>query len=345
MKKYIIVFSFSLLALTAAAQKKKKTKYPEPKRVELVPVVEANPVNESAENPATFAAPMPTTSTPTIRATTSSGKEIRFINIDELVNTDLSSLKELSFSTMVSGRTLESNVLQKVMNEGKQLEVLTIENFAMDAFPEIKAPNHRLKKLTLTQNKLKTLPASISNLTALQNFSCNNPLTALPASFAQLKNLQQIGLNDHRFTAFPKEIFSLNKLSILHTSGNFQETTTMSELPDLFQQLPELVELGVQSGALSSLPKSIATLKKLEHVNFSHNRFTSVPEVLATNPKLNHVSFNNNPLQWEPFLASVKKIKWPGLFAVHETGLTKKQYQQIQDILTKTDLYYDGMND
>ncbi|WP_223584790.1 leucine-rich repeat domain-containing protein [Sphingobacterium sp. GVS05A] len=345
MKKYIIVFSFSLLALTAVAQKKKKAKFPEPKRVELVPVVEANPVNESAENPANFAAPMPTTSAPTIRATTTNGKEIRFGNIDELAHTDLSTLKELSFSTMVSGRTLESNVLQKVMNEGTQLEVLTIENFALDAFPEIKAPNHRLKKLTLTQNKLTKLPASISNLTALEDFSSLNPLTALPTSFAQLKNLQQLGLNSYMFTAFPKEIFSLNKLSVLYLSRNYKSKPEQTELPDLFQQLPELKELGIENAGLSALPKSIATLKKLEKANFSYNKFTSFPEVLAANSKLTYIPFTNNPLQWEPFLASVKKIKFGGLFFLEETGLTKKQYEEIQDILTKTDVYYDGMND
>jgi len=345
MKKYIIIFSFSLLALTAVAQKKKKGKIPQPKPVTFIPEVKPDPVTEGSSIPAAFAAPLLATSTPTIRATTTGGKEIRFRNIDELAHTDLSTLKELSFSTMVSGRTLESSMLEKVINEGTQLEVLTIENFALDAFPEIKAPNHRLKKLTLTQNKLKTLPASISNLTALQNFNCHNPLTALPASFAQLKNLQQIGLDNHRFTAFPKEIFSLNKLSILYTSGNFQETTTMSELPDLFQQLPELKELGIKNAGLSSLPKSISTLKKLEKANFSYNQFTAFPEVLATNPKLTFIPFTNNPLRWEPFLASVKKIKFGGLFFLEETGLTKKQYQQIQDILTKTDVYYDGMND
>jgi len=231
------------------------------------------------------------------------------------------------------------------MNEGTQLEVLTIDNFALDAFPEIKIPNHRLKKLTLTQNKLTTLPASISNLTALEYFSSLNPLTALPTSFAQLKNLQQLGLNSYMFTAFPKEIFSLNKLSVLYLSRNYKSKPEQTELPDLFQQLPELKELGIENAGLSALPKSIATLKKLEKANFSYNKFTSFPEVLAANSKLTYIPFTNNPLQWEPFLASVKKIKFGGLFFLEETGLTKKQYEEIQDILTKTDVYYDGMND
>ncbi|WP_104385432.1 leucine-rich repeat domain-containing protein [Sphingobacterium sp. HMA12] len=353
MKKYIIVFSLSLLTLTAAAQKKKKKQIPPPKveaiaeppKVEVTPEVLPAHEGEQGTAPVGLIAPMPVGSVSRIMASTTGGKEIRFKDLEELAGSDLSKLKELSFSTVVSGKTMASSLLQKILNEGIQLEVLTIENFALDVFPEIKTPNHRLKKLTLSQNKLKTLPASISNLTALEGFDCNNPLTALPASFAQLKNLQQLGLNSHLFTAFPKEIFSLSKLSVLYLSGNYKSETKLMELPDLFQQLPELKELGIQNAGLSSLPNSIATLKKLEHASFSYNQFTSFPELLATNPKLVYVPFTNNPLQWEPFLASVKKIKWSGLFFLNETGLTKKQYEEVQDILTKTDVYYDGMND
>jgi len=344
MKKYIIVFSLSLLALSASAQKKKKKQIPPPK-VEVIP--EVLPVHEgqSVTETAGMIATMPASSVTRIKASTTSGKEIRFTDLEELASSDLSKLKELSFSTMTSGKNLESSLLQKIMAEGTQLEELEIDNFALDTFPELNTTNHKLKKLVLNQNKLKTLPSSISNLTALEHFDCNNPLTELPASFAQLKNLQHLGLNNHLFTAFPKEIFSLSKLSTLYTSGNFKEQKTMSELPDLFQQLPELKELGIANAGLSSLPKSISTLKKLEKANFSYNQFSSFPEVLTSNPKLTYVPFSSNPLQWEPFLASVKKIKWSGLFFLNETGFTKKQYEQIQDILTTTDVYYDGMND
>lgn len=345
MKKYIIIFSLSLLTLTVFAQKKKKKQIPPPK--EIVPVVVTPPVTDSPTETAVFAAPMPTTSPAPILATTIEGKEIRFKHIEELANFDLSQLKELSFKTFLSGKdiALESGTLQKIIEGATQLETLAIENFTLTNFPELKTANHRLKKLTLSHNKLKTLPASISNLTALVDFSCDNPLAELPPSFAQLKNLKQLGLNNHLFTSFPKEIFNLNKLSILYTSGNFKQETTLQELPDLFQQLPELKELGIQNAGLSALPKSIATLKKLEHASFSHNQFKSFPEALATNPKLVYVPFDNNPLQWEPFLASIKKIKWQGLFFLYNTGFTKKQYEQIQDILSKIDVYYDGMND
>lgn len=348
MKKYIFVFSLSLLAITASAQKKKKKQMP-PLKAEAIAeppkVLEKVPTTETFSEATVFAAPMPVSSVTHIKATTTSGKEIRFENPEELASSDLSQLRELSIGIITSGNSLNPDIVQKIMDEGNQLEVLEIDNFALDAFPEIKTPNQHLKKLVLNQNKLKTLPSSISNLRALQGFDCNNPLTELPASFAQLQTLQQLGLNNNLFTVFPKEIFSLSKLSILYLSGNFKNTPELTTLPDLFQQLPELKEIGIVHMGLSSLPKSIATLVKLEKATFSYNQFTSFPDVLAANPKLTYVPFTNNPLQWEPFLASIKKIQWRGLFFLHETGLSKKQYEQLQKILSKIDVYYDGMND
>lgn len=344
MKKYIIVFSLSLLTITASAQKKKKKQIPPPKKVELIPVVEPVQItNGSAED--ALPVPMPTTSPVPILATTVEGKEMRFKNIEELTTTDLSKLKELSFRSAVSGKSIDSGILQKIIERATQLETLGIDNFELAVFPEIKTAHHHLKTLALRQNKLTSLPASISNLTALTAFTCDNPLTELPPSFTQLKNLKELGLNDHLFTAFPAEIFSLSQLSMLYMSGNYKSDTKLGKLPDLFQQLPELKELGIQNAGLSSLPRSIATLKKLEHASFSNNQFKSFPEVLASNPRLVYVPFTNNPLQWEPFLASIKKIQWRGLFFLYETGFTKKQYEQLQQILSKIDVYYDGMND
>ncbi|WP_312747875.1 leucine-rich repeat domain-containing protein [Sphingobacterium multivorum] len=344
MKKYIIVFSLSILTLTVSAQKKKKKQGPPPV-VKPIPeppkVIEQTGTSESM--PAMIS--MPTRAADQVRIKKTDGQELNLEKLEELVNTDLAQVKTLSLGSSISGKKLGSEILQKIMNEGSQMESLEINNLDINTFPEITAAHPKLKKITLSRNNLSVLPASISNLAALEEFDCNNPLTSLPASFAQLKNLKQLGLNGNLFSTFPKEIFSLNKLSFLYLSGNYKGETKLTDLPDLFEQLPELKELGIEHAGLSTLPKSIATLKKLEKANFSFNQFTSFPAALYNNPKLVFVPFTNNPLQWEPFLASVKKIKWSGLFFLNDTGLSKKHYEQVQQILSKTDVYYDEMND
>lgn len=341
MNKYIIIFSLSLITLNVSAQNKKKKQIPPPK-VEAPPVVEKVPVVDY-EN--IVVAPMPARDFTNIDGKTTTGKEVSFKNFDELAQADLSALKELSFKTFTSDKTLPSNILQKVIDEAKELETLEVNNFILTDFPAPKNNNQNLKKIILSHNKLRTLPNEISNFKALKGFDCNNPLTALPESFAQLKELEQLGLNSNSFTVFPKEIFSLSKLQFLYLSGNYKSESKLPELPDLFAQLPELKELGIEHMGLSSLPKSIASLKKLEKANFSFNQFTSFPPALYNNPKLGFVPFTNNPLQWDTFLASVKKIKWTGLFFINDTGLSKKQYEQVQQILSKTDVYYNEMND
>ncbi|WP_293902299.1 leucine-rich repeat domain-containing protein [Sphingobacterium sp. UBA5670] len=344
MKKYIIVFSLSLLTLTVSAQKKKKKQGPPPV---VKPIPEPPKVIEQAGTSESMPVmiSMPMRATDQVRIKKTDGQELNLEKLEELVSTDLAQVKTLFLGSSISGKKLSSEILQKIMDEGNQMESLEISNLGIDTFPEIKTIHPKLKKITLSRNNLSVLPASISNLTALEEFDCNNPLTSLPASFAQLKNLKQLGLNGNLFRTFPKEIFSLNKLSFLYLSGNYKGETKLTDLPDQFDRLPELKELGVEHAGLSTLPKSIAALKNLEKANFSFNQFTSFPAALYNNPKLVFVPFTNNPLQWEPFLASVKKIKWSGLFFLNDTGLSKKQYEQVQQILSKTDVYYDEMND
>lgn len=347
MKTYILVSSLSLIALTVSAQKKKNKHTPPPK-VEAIaepPKVIVSAQVEETEAPGMLAVPMPSSNVTQISATTITGQPLHFKNVEELLQANVSQLKTLSFKTMTSGKTLDSDILQKIFDAGKQLEFLEIDNFTLSDFPAIKTPHQHLKKLVLNRNNLSTLPSSISNLTALENFDCNNPLTELPPSFAKLKNLQQLGLNGHMFAVFPQVIFSLNKLSTLYLSTHYKSPAKLSALPDLFGQLPDLKELGIENAGLSSLPMSISTLKKLERANFSYNQFTTFPQALAANPHLVFVPFTNNPLQWDSFLASVRKIKWNGLFFLNDTGLTKQQYEKVQEILSKTDVYYDEMND
>jgi len=344
MKKYIIVFSLSILTLTVSAQKKKKKQGPPPV---VKPIPEPPKVIEQAGTSESMPVmiSMPMRAVDQVRIKKTDGQELNLENIEKLVNTDLSQVQTMSLNSSISGKKLSSEILQKIMDEGSQLESLEISSLDIDTFPEIKTPHPKLKKITLSKNELSVLPTSISNLTALEEFDCNNPLTSLPASFAQLKNLKQLGLNGNVFNTFPEEIFSLDKLSFLYLSGKYKGETKLTDLPDQFNRLPELKELGVEHAGLSTLPKSIASLKKLEKANFSFNQFTSFPAALYNNPKLVFVPFTNNPLQWEPFLASVKKIKWSGLFFLNDTGLSKKQYEQVQQILSKTDVYYDEMND
>ena len=340
MKKHILICALSLFTISAFAQKKKA---PPIKK----PVLEAPPVAEPGmgSNSGEYPVMIPESAMTHIVGTKKNGQEVQFKDWAELEKTDFSQFKKFSFSTRFSDKSLEATILKRILNEAISLESLEISNFKIESFPEITSSNKSLKELSLSRNNLQTLPASVSNLTALEKFQSSNPLTELPESFAQLKNLKELGLDNNEFSEFPTVVFSLNKLTVLHVSGPYKGSAKIKVLPDQFQQLPNLKEFGVSNASLSALPPSISTLKKLETASFAYNQFTSFPEVLATNINLSYVPFSGNPLQWELFLPSIKKIKWRGLFFLNETNFTKKQYQEIQKILNKIDVYYEGMND
>ena len=348
MKKYFLCFTCILCSAFAFGQQKKTAPKPIP--------VKANPVPPPPEvRPGVYEPPtgnyelppivMPASDMIQISATQKNGAPVDINNMEELAKMDFSQLKTLSLSTRLSDKILDQTVLQRIIEEAVELEILSIDHFIIAGFPDIKTPNTHLKKLVLDRNQLNALPASIGNLQALETLSCSNPLKGLPPSFATLKNMKELGLYDIEFTKFPDELFTLNKLSILYISGSYKGNTKIKELPDLFGQLPGLKELGISYAGLSTLPASIGQLKYLNKVDFSHNLFSAFPAALANSMHLEYVPFSSNPLKWNDFLASVKQIKWQGLFFLHETGLSKQQYETVQQILSKTDVYYDGMND
>lgn len=341
MKKCIFCLACLLYTGFTLAQAKKSIKNTVP--VKEIPVIA--PVPPSSGNDEQVPIVMPASDMINISATKKNGAPLRISKPEELTQLDLSQLQTLSITTRLSDKILDHKLLQQIIEEATALEFLEIDHFIIEAFPDLKTPHRHLKKLVLNYNKLKALPSSIANLTALETLHSANPLTELPASFATLKNMKELGLYNTEFSTFPAVLFGLNKLSILYISGTIKGNTKIKELPDSFQQLPELKELGITYAALAALPASIGQLKQLNKVNFSNNLFTEFPAALASNTHLEFVPFSANPLKWNEFLASVKKIKWHGLFFLNETGLSRQQYETVQQILNKTDVYYDGMND
>ena len=79
---------------------------------------------------------MPENAATQITAKKINGKEIQIKSLKELENIHFSELKELRFSTMVSGKSLDNTILDKIFNDATQLEVLEIDNFAIESFPE-----------------------------------------------------------------------------------------------------------------------------------------------------------------------------------------------------------------
>ena len=119
-----------------------------------------------------------------------------------------------------------------------------------------------------------TLPAEISNLTAIKSiYLSNNQLSgSLPASWSALENLQQLDISNNKFSgSLPESWSALLNLNSLVLSGN-QLTGT---LPASWAGLTNLQSLQLSSNLLSGiLPTNWSTLTNLLLLYLSGNQLT-----------------------------------------------------------------------
>lgn len=348
MKKILLALTLLLCSTAVFAQNKKKKKETHPPtRPVIMKVSTFEEFERNQQDDEQLSRPVPASFgfNSKINAIKTNGEKITSNSFEDFDKINVSQLKHLIIKDYISDeKSLDVGILQKILNEGSQLETLEIYNLEIKYFPEIKSPTKALKKLKLSNNKLNKLHPSISNLIALEEFeSDDNLLQELPETFSQLKKLEKLILSSNEFSEFPQVIFGLNKLSFLYISGDGKNK--IKEIPDLFLQLPKLETFVMKFNSLSTLPKSFSKLKKLRVVYLSNNQFKDLPEALATNPNLSYVDFADNPLDWNKFILSIKKIQWKGLFSLYGIEFSKEQFEKIQKELPLIDVYYDGVND
>lgn len=86
-------------------------------------------------------------------------------------------------------------------------------------FPEL-LRYKKLKRLSLWENSLKTLPADLFRLDTLEYLYICDELEELPPRIGELKNLKQLLLSGNRLRSVPPEIARLQQLEELDLSSN-----------------------------------------------------------------------------------------------------------------------------
>lgn len=140
-----------------------------------------------------------------------------------------------------------------------------------------------LRKLDLSHNRIKKLPATIGDLVCLQELSLqDNHLEefspALCSSTLQ-KSLQSLDLSQNRIQALPAAFCQLRELVHLKLDEN-----GMVRLPFKIGELRQLRFLSAAQNQLPFLPSDFASLS-LEKVDFFGNPFES-PKPLAPQVQL-----------------------------------------------------------
>eukprot|EP01043_Picozoa_sp_COSAG02_P032971 COSAG02_NODE_2226_length_9456_cov_6.430587_4_plen_1233_part_00 len=151
-----------------------------------------------------------------------------------------------------------------------------------------------LTELDLRDNFLRNLTdlSKLQKLTVLK--LTNNQLESLPASVFDLSELQQLWVDVNKLTSLPPEIGKLTNLWYLKLDEN-----DLVWLPDEIGQLQALEELQADAAGLRSLPPTIKYCRSLKSLYLDNNRLTIFPDI-STMGNLTLIRASKNNISYLP---------------------------------------------
>ncbi|XP_078531293.1 erbin isoform X1 [Lissotriton helveticus] len=240
--------------------------------------------------------------------------------------------------------------------EEETVTTLDYSHCSLEQVPkEIFTFEKTLEELYLDANQIEELPKQLFNCQCLHKLSLpDNDLTALPASIANLINLRELDISKNGIQEFPENIKNCKVLTIVEASVN-----PISKLPDGFSQLLNLTQLylndafleflpanfgrliklqilELRENQLKMLPKTMNRLTQLERLDLGSNEFTEVPEVLEQLSGLKEFWIDGNRLTFIPgFIGSLKQLTYLDLsknnIEIIEEGIS--ECESLQDLL------------
>uniref|UniRef100_A0A8I5R2U8 Erbb2 interacting protein n=1 Tax=Papio anubis TaxID=9555 RepID=A0A8I5R2U8_PAPAN len=196
--------------------------------------------------------------------------------------------------------------------EEETVTTLDYSHCSLEQVPkEIFTFEKTLEELYLDANQIEELPKQLFNCQSLHKLSLpDNDLTTLPASIANLINLRELDVSKNGIQEFPENIKNCKVLTVVEASVN-----PISKLPDGFSQLLNLTQLYLNDAFLEFLPanfgRTMNRLTQLERLDLGSNEFTEVPEVLEQLSGLKEFWMDANRLTFIPgFIGSLKQLTY-----------------------------------
>lgn len=143
-------------------------------------------------------------------------------------------------------------------NEHPILNTIQLDHQRMyDNLDSALADPDNVYKLTLTDQKLKTLPEGFGTLKNLQVLNITNcKLKVLPAEIRECKNLQVVSLYNNKLRALPAEMRELKQLEVLYLGNN-----RLLEIPNWFGTMTKLRRLDISRNAIT--PADVANARRM----------------------------------------------------------------------------------
>ncbi|KAK4690894.1 hypothetical protein P7C71_g5993, partial [Lecanoromycetidae sp. Uapishka_2] len=205
------------------------------------------------------------------------------------------SLRELR----LDGNTL-NGILSTQICSLSRLEVLDLQNNALDALPDDLQDLSCLRVLNVAGNKFASLPFdSLTHLPLVELTAARNRLSGclFPSSIDGLPDLKSLDVANNALTSLTKDrLVHLPSLQDLNVTENRLKT-----LPDVSGWM-RLITLTAGGNKLASFPEGTTSLRNLKTVDFSRNDLKIIDVQFGLMESLTVLRVAYNPLRERKFL-------------------------------------------
>ncbi|XBJ08782.1 hypothetical protein VPH35_014001 [Triticum aestivum] len=178
----------------------------------------------------------------------------------------------------LSGSSLKA-VPEEVWDCGSSIRVLDVCNNSIEAIPQKIAALKSLNKLLLTANDISDGGISWEGLSCVDTLTVlslsQNRLVTLPPSLGTLTFLRELCIANNMLGSLPVEIGLLKQLEILIANNN-----RITSLPSSIGDCESLFEVDLSSNLLAELPKACGNLHNLKTLHLRNNGLNSLPPTL-----------------------------------------------------------------
>ena len=183
---------------------------------------------------------------------------------------NLISTNKKMLRTYIRKRVIAVNETKGILSD-KEMEL--VKKYDKKSYDDYITYLTNLKMLSLSNNKLTTLPEWTLNLTNLVRlYLGNNELTNLEG-ISNLTNLEYLDLGKNNLTSLPEAISNLTNLGVLNLANN-----ELTSIPEGISNLTNLTWLYLSSNNLTTLPEGISNLTNLKELNLFNNKLISNSE-------------------------------------------------------------------
>ena len=191
------------------------------------------------------------------------------------------------------------NVSGQSIGEPRKMEFTTLDE-------ALKNPEKVIRLKLNSQTEVNAI-ADWSKFYNLEYLTLENDgLSEIPASISNIKNLKILDLSGNNFTTLPKGFSKLVNLEELYL--NNEKKMDLPKMLEMLGSLPNLRKLHLEDDNLTRIPKEIVKLRHLESLYLNNNKLKAIPKQLEGLDHLQYLEIQENNFQ--PDLEEIQNLNF-----------------------------------